>query len=128
MPHYHAVAWLDHSEAHVLHFTPEDVENKLVHGKPHQHLHHKSGSQASGHAAEDPAFFRKIAEALAGAQEILLVGPASAKTAFFKYLDDHAPDLHEKVVAVETVDHPSYGQLLDYARKHFRASDRMRAQ
>ena len=26
MSHYHAVVWHDHSEAHVLHFTPEEVE------------------------------------------------------------------------------------------------------
>jgi stalled ribosome rescue protein Dom34 len=127
MSHYHAVVWLDHAEAHVLHFTPEDVQNKLVHGKPHQHLHHKRGSSDSGHAAEDPVFFKKIADALTGAQEILVVGPASAKTSFVKYLHEHAQGLRAKVVAVETVDHPSDGQLLEYARKHFRASDRMRA-
>ena len=34
--------------------------------------------------------------------------------------------LKKKVVAVETVDHPSDGQVLAYARKHFRASDQMR--
>jgi stalled ribosome rescue protein Dom34 len=128
MSHYHAVVWLDHAEAHVMHFTPEDVEKKLVHGKPHRHLHHKRGSIGSGHAPEDPAFFGKIAEALAGAQEILVVGPANAKTAFVKYLDGHAHDLRAKVVAVESVDHPSDGQLLDYARKHFRAIDRLRPQ
>jgi stalled ribosome rescue protein Dom34 len=128
MSHFHAVVWLDHAEAHVLHFTREDVQNKLVHGKPHRHLHHKRGAQASGHAAEDPAFFAKIAEALAGAQEILVVGPANAKTEFVKYLDGHAHDLRAKVVAVETVDHPSDGQLLDYARKHFHAIDQLRPQ
>jgi stalled ribosome rescue protein Dom34 len=127
MPHFHAVVWLDHAEAHVLHFTAEDVENKLVHGKPHQHLHHKRGSSDSGHAAEDPAFFKKIVEALDGAQEILVVGPANAKVSFIKYLNEQAYKLLPKVVAVETVDHPSDGQLLAYARKHFRASDRMRA-
>jgi stalled ribosome rescue protein Dom34 len=126
MSHYHAVVWLDHAEAHILHFTREDVQNKLVHGKPHRHLHHKRGAQASGHAAEDPAFFGKIAEALGDAQEILVVGPANAKTEFLKHLDAHARGLRAKVVAVETVDHPSDGQLLAYARQHFRAIDQMR--
>jgi len=126
MSHFHAVVWLDHVEAHVLHFTHEDVQNKLVHGKPHRHLHTKRNAQASGHAPEDPAFFAKIAEALGDAQEILVVGPANAKTEFVKHLDAHAPALRKKVVAVETVDHPSDGQLLAYARQHFRAIDRMR--
>jgi stalled ribosome rescue protein Dom34 len=126
MSHYHAVVWLDHVEAHVLHFTREDVQNKLVHGKPHRHLHHKRGAQASGHAAEDPEYFRQVADALAGAEQILVVGPANAKTEFVKHLDVHAHELRKKVVAVETVDHPSDGQLLAYARKHFRAIDQMR--
>jgi len=80
MSHYHAVVWLDHVEAHVQHFTREAVENKLVQGKPHRHLHTKRNAQASGHAAEDPEFFKKIAEALGDAHEILVVGPANAKT------------------------------------------------
>ena len=126
MPHLHAVVWLDHVEAHVQHFTREDVEKKLVSGKPHRHLHTKRNSQASGHAAEDPAYFAEIAKALAGAEEILVVGPANAKIEFIKYLDTHAHDLRAKVVAVETVDHPSDGQVLALARKHFRDIDRMR--
>ncbi len=125
MSHYHAVVWLDHAEAHVLHFSRDDVEKKLVHGKPHTHLHHKRGAVGSGHAAGDPAFFGKIIEALAGAQEIMVVGPANAKTEFVKYLGQHAHELSKKVVAVETVDHPSDGQLLAYARQHFRAIDNM---
>jgi hypothetical protein len=48
----HAVVWMDHADAHILHYTAEDMRNK--------------------------------------------------------------------VVAIETVDHPSDGELLDYARKHFR--------
>ncbi|MGQ0512089.1 MAG: translational machinery protein [Betaproteobacteria bacterium] len=126
MSHFHAVVWLVHTEAHVQHFTREDVERKLVHGKPHRHLHQKRGAATDGHATEDMAYYGKVAEALKGAGEILVVGPANAKTEFVKYLDTHAQDLRRKVVAVETVDHPTDGQVLAYARKHFRAIDRMR--
>lgn len=97
MSHFHAVVWLDHAEAHVQHFTREDA-----------------------------AYYGRVAEALKGAEEILIVGPGNAKAEFVKYLDAHAQDLRKKVVAVETVDHPSDGQVLAYARKHFRAIDRMR--
>jgi stalled ribosome rescue protein Dom34 len=126
MSHFHAVVWLDHAEAHVQHFTREDVEQKLVHGKPHRHLHQKRGATTNGHAAEDQAYYGKVAEALAGAEEILVVGPANAKTEFVKHLQAHLPVMAKKVVAVETVDHPTDGQVLAYARKHFRAIDRMR--
>jgi len=59
MPHHHAVVWLDHSEAHVMHI----------------HAH------------------------------------------------DHG--LIDKVVGVETVDHPTDGQLVAYARKVFLAKGQM---
>ena len=126
MSRFHAVVWIDHAEAHVLHFSREDVEKQLVHGKPHRHLHHKKNAQASGREPEDQGYYHKAAEALAGAEEILVVGPANAKTEFVKHLEAHDPMIARKVVAVETVDHPSDGQLLAYARKHFRAIDRMR--
>ncbi len=126
MSHFHAVVWLDHVEAHVQHFAREDVEKKLIHGKAHRHLHQKRGAVTDGRSAEDTAYYGRVAEALKGAEEILVVGPANAKTEFVKYLDAHAQDLRKKVVAVETVDHPTDGQVLAYARKHFRAIDRMR--
>ena len=66
-----------------------------------------------------------IAGSLADAKEILVAGPTSAKTAFVKHLNEHAHDLRAKVVAIETVDHPSNIQLLDYARKHFRSDGGM---
>ena len=31
MAHYHAVVWLDHEEAHVMHFTPEELEKAAIH-------------------------------------------------------------------------------------------------
>lgn len=126
MSHFHAVVWLDHSEAHVLHFTAEDVERKLVHGQPHKKLHHKRGADTNGKSAENQAYYHKVAEALKGAEEILVVGPANAKTEFVKHLNSHDPAVGKKVVAVETMDHPTDGEIVAYARKHFRAIDRMR--
>jgi hypothetical protein len=36
----HVVAWLDHAEAHVIHFTPETSDSKVIKthsGQPHLH-------------------------------------------------------------------------------------------
>lgn len=126
MPHYHAVVWLDHSEAHVMHFTAEDVESSVVHPtKPHAHLHSKSGSVGAGRQAEDKAYYQGVVEALKGSQEILVVGPAQAKLQLIKHMHAHNQSMAEKVVGVETVDHPTDGQLVAYARKYFVARDRM---
>jgi len=115
----HAVVWLDHSEAHILHFTSEDVLNKFA-GKPQQRRHHKRGGVDSMRGAEDRTYFNTIAKSLTDAKEILVAGPATAKTAFVKHLNEHAHPLRAKIIAVETVNHHSDGELLDYARKHFR--------
>jgi stalled ribosome rescue protein Dom34 len=126
MSHYHAVVWLDHSEAHVMHITADDVEKLLVQpAKPHQHLHAKRGQTGTGRLAEDQTYYHDIVEALKGAQEILVVGPAQAKLQLIKHMYAHDHGTAEKVLGVETVDHPSDAQLVAYARKYFVARDRM---
>jgi hypothetical protein len=42
-----------------------------------------------------------------------------------KHLHAHDPKIADKVVGVETIDHPTDGQLVAYARKYFVAKDRM---
>lgn len=126
MSHYHAVVWLDHSEAHVMHITADDVEKSVVQtAKPHAHLHAKSGTVGAGRQAEDSAYYHAVVEALMGSKEILVVGPGQAKLQLIKHIHSHDHDMADKVVGVETVDHPSDGQLIAYARKYFVAKDRM---
>lgn len=126
MSHYHAVVWIDHAEAHVMQISPDDVEKSIVQPtKPHQRLHIRSGIPGSGRAPEDQAYYHQVVEALAGAQEILIVGPAQAKLQLIKHIHVHDPALVSRVVGVETVDHPTDGQLVAYARKYFRAKDQM---
>ena len=126
MSHHHAVVWLDHSEAHVMHISPDDVEKSVVHpSKPHAHLHAKRGHVGGGREPEDKSYYHAIVEALSDAQEILVVGPAQAKLQLIKHIHAHDHALADKVVGVETVDHPSDAQLVAYARKYFVAKDRM---
>lgn len=127
MSHYHAVVWIDHAEAHVLHFSADDVESSTVHpGKPHRHLHNKRGSIGAGRAPEDQHFYHEVVEAIKDAQEILVVGPANAKLNLIKYIHGHDQQIADRIVGVETVDHPTDAQLVAYARKYFNAADRMR--
>ena len=123
----HAVVWLDHTEAHILHFNDNAAENAKIsaHSK-HKHLHAKSGTVGSGHAPEDQKYYHEVAHALADAAEILVVGPSNAKLALIKHLHKHDPAIADKVVGVESVDHPSDGQLLAYARHYFLKVDLMR--
>jgi hypothetical protein len=129
MSHFHCVVWIDHREAHVLQFSADESEGRVIHPKSrHEHLHHKEGTVGSGNAPQDHVYYQGVADAIKDAGEILIVGPSSAKLELFKHLQAHAPAVAARVVSVETVDHPSDGELLKFARRHFAADDRMRSQ
>lgn len=122
----HAVIWIDHSEAHVIHFDAEASESEVVKTKStHPHLHHKSGSTGSGHAGSDKHYLHAVIDAVADAQEILVVGPGKAKLELLRHADQHDPKVAAKIVGVETVDHPTDRQLLAYARKAFVRIDQL---
>lgn len=129
MPLSHVVVWLDHQEAHVIQFNADTHENSTVTTRSkHGHVHQKAGVVGSGHAAADQNYLHEVARAVAGCSEILIVGPGSAKLELIKHMNRHDPVIAEKVVGVETVDHPSDGQLLAYAKKYFLRVDNMKAQ
>ncbi|MES2370620.1 hypothetical protein [Thiobacillus thioparus] len=129
MSHYHAVVWLDHNEARVMHVSPDDVEKSVIHPvNPPRHLQRKRGSVSGSRQPEDQQYYHDVVEALSGAAEILIVGPGHAKLELIKHIHAHDHDVVQKVVGVETVDHPGDGQLVAFARKYFVAKDRMLSQ
>jgi len=120
----HVVVWLDQAEAHVIHFTRDDSETEVI-KTASVHQHRKAGVDVSVQAEQDPAYLNEIAAALDGAKEILIVGPGQAKLTLIKHLEKHHAGVADKVVSVETVDHPSDSQLLAFARKYFVKADMM---
>ncbi len=73
----------------------------------------------------DRDYFDEVCKALEGVQEWLLTGPSAAKDEMSSYLHTFRPGFEEKLLAVETADHPTDGQLLDHARRFFKVADRM---
>ncbi len=126
MSHIHSVVWLDHNEARVIDFSVDDVHKTHVrHHGGHRQVHHKSGSVGAGHSPEDQRFFGEVVEAIGDAAEVLVVGPGQAKVAFRKFLDERHAPVARKVVGVESMDHPSDGELLAHARRFFKKADAM---
>ena len=127
--HYHAVLWLDHHEARIIHFNANDSDAERVRpADPPRHLHVKAGSPSGTHITDEPPFYRQVAAALSDAHEILITGPSTAKTEFVKYLRKRAAATWQHVVGVETLDHPTYGELLAEASRFFARADRLRPQ
>jgi hypothetical protein len=123
----HVVVWLDHSEAHIIAFNREAVQQPFIVHAPHrnEHQHHRAHALGSGKAAEHPEYYEQILVRIRAIPEWLIVGPANAKLAFSKHVGRSHPDLLDHLIGIETVDHPTDGQLVSYAKKYFIAADRM---
>lgn len=131
----HTAVWIDHALAKVftLHPAPnehrhlDDVDTATVHAPEHRIHRHglPRGGDAPTHPQDALRFFHEVAATLADSDAVFLLGPASAKFEFQRYLQDRHPHVAERITEVETVDHPTDHQIVAMARKAFAASDRM---
>ena len=122
---FRAIVWIDHAQARVIRFDSDTASTRVIHpagGTPH--LHHKANAVDDGHLPENQAYLHAVGQAIAEVDAVLVAGPANAKLELMKHLARHDPLLLDKVSGVQTVDHPTDGQLLDLGRRHFRMSDR----
>jgi stalled ribosome rescue protein Dom34 len=122
MSHFHAAIWIDHHEAKVFHFNKDDADKLTIKpDHPKRHIHHHAGGGGHDKTSED--FLHEVAHAVAYAGAILITGPGGVKQELMHHLEKHDPQVAKKVAAVETVDHPSDGQIVALARKYFRSAD-----
>jgi len=130
----HAVVWIDHTEARVFHVQPETAghaqpepidETTVVSPQHLIHRHPKGRGEAKEHPDDATRFFREVARSLESADTVLIVGPSSAKLEFLKYVQGRDPGLQAKVAGIETMDHPTDREIVAYARRYFKRSDRM---
>jgi stalled ribosome rescue protein Dom34 len=119
--------WIDHHEARIFGVEGGKFDESTIR-TPRAHIHrHPNGPTAEHHHPDDVhRFFHDVARALGGADGILVVGPSTAKLQFFRYVHKEVPALESKIVGIETVDHPTDGQLVAHARRYFGIPDRLR--
>jgi stalled ribosome rescue protein Dom34 len=122
----HIAVWIDHQEARIFHVTPEGFDESTIH-RPHAHIHrHPKGPEGyAAHPDDAHKFFRDVAHSLEGDVEVLVLGPSTAKLQFLRYTQEHAPSVAKGILGLETVDHPTDPQIVAYARRYFKATDRM---
>ena len=125
----HVVVWLDHSDAHIIAFNRDTAEVPvIVHSAKHNvHQHQRSDRTGPSKTVGNPDYFEEIINKIRKVPAWLVVGPADAKLGFSKHLTHRHADLVDHLIGLETVDHPSDGQLLAYAKKYFIATDNMAA-
>src|SRR5579862_8482518 len=126
-PHAGSAVWIDHHEARVFHVSPSSFDESTVKAPTHHiHRHPKGPTDEHHHPDDMHHFFADVAKALEHAEQILVVGPSTAKLQFLRYLRSHASALEPRVVGVETVDHPTDRQLIAHIKHHFGIADRVR--
>ncbi len=116
MTPFHAAVWIDHKVAKIFHIEEKRFDESLIHA-PHNQVHRDTG------AAEQ--YYHKVSEALSKAGEIIVLGPGSAKLELVKHVHKHHHLLVDKIIGVETVDHPTDKQIVAFVRKYFLEEDRM---
>ena len=122
----HAVIWIDHREDHIMFLSEAASEAEIIRSKSsHTHLHHKANEIGSGRVALDSKYLHSVIQAVKESKEILILGPGSAKLELIKHAHKHDAQIAEKIVGVETVDHPTDKEILAHARKFFYKADQM---
>ena len=117
-----AVVWIDHRTARIFHVEPGGFDVATVQA-PQRELSRKAEEQ--GRHAGSGHYFDQVVEALRGEDQVLVVGPSSAKLDFVRHVHQHDHTLTPKIVGVETLDHPTDPQLAAYLRHYFHQPPRL---
>jgi stalled ribosome rescue protein Dom34 len=113
--------WIDKDEARVFHVTKANFDETTVQS-PSQHVHRHPKdmeTRTRNHPDDEPHFFHDVVATLAGAEEVLVVGPSMTKLHFLRYVQKHDPELDRRIVGVESADHPTDRQLAAHVRHYF---------
>jgi hypothetical protein len=121
---------VDHHEAKIFRVdaAAAGATKRTIHPyDPHHFLHHlthKSESREPGQRIhEDPLFYKKIAGALVGTSDIVIVGHGTGKSSaarhLIEFLAAHEPETHRRIVSEITADLSSATtpQLLEFANE-----------
>jgi stalled ribosome rescue protein Dom34 len=125
MSFHHAVLLIDHHKAEILQFDAEHLQAQKIKSRSQHRLHDHHTRKQGSDVRTDHEFFGEVCDALAGIAEVLVAGGHTSQTDFRHYVEKHRPQVAKQIVAWDTVDHPTDGELVALARKHFAKVDRM---
>ena len=116
---HHAAVWIDHKEARIFHVEEGTFDESTLHAPHHVARHPKTQTADKYNAEDERLYFKDVAHALEDANDVLVVGPSTAKFHFLKYVQKHDHALEPRIVGIETVDHPTDKQIVAYVRNYF---------
>jgi stalled ribosome rescue protein Dom34 len=113
----YVVVWIDHHEARLFQVGADGLHSERV--AAHSQPQTGRRCEQSAHPEVDGCFFGDVAGALANADDVLVVGPDTAKLQFMRWMYRNAPSIEGKVISIESADHPNDAQLLAHVKKYF---------
>lgn len=104
--------WIDHKHAYVYKFTATDVEETKL--ESHGHKEHNQ--------QDDEKFFHEVTAKLNGAEELMVMGPGTAKDQFKHHCEKHNhKNLTKAIVGVQSMDsHPTKAMMMKKANEFFK--------
>jgi hypothetical protein len=115
--------WMDHSSAHVMEFTTDPIQTKIIESKfTHQQKEHSLGeSERVMHNKEQhqqAAYYKELGDVIKNYEEVILFGPTDAKVELFNLLRaDHR--FAKTKIEVKQADKMTENQQHAFVRDHF---------
>ncbi|MDO9181745.1 MAG: hypothetical protein Q7U04_05025 [Bacteriovorax sp.] len=105
----HTTIWIDHQHTYLFEFTAKGVEEKKMEGNAANDKEHLK------------KFYHEVATAIGAPDQLLIVGPGTAKDEFKHHCETHNhPALAKKIVGTEIMkSHPRKSEILAVSRKFF---------
>ena len=88
---FHAVVYLDHHHAQVLHFDAKEVHAARI--EPHDRRHHGHGHDTRA----DQALFEAVCQAVKDTPEVLVTGSHPVIGQLRHYVESHQPKLAARI-------------------------------
>ena len=120
--------WIDHRETIIVTIGDPEEETKRIESGMEKHVRFSGGSESGDRSGEDQrdrrftnhlnSYYDEVIAYIRDAESILIFGPGEAKGELKTHLESQK--LGERIVAVETEDKMTDGQIAAKVRQHFR--------
>jgi len=116
--------WIDHRKAVIVTVSGQTEHTKVIESDVEKHVRYSGGPQREPEdrrerrfEGELGKFYDAVVESIRDAEEILIFGPGEAKGELRTRLE--RTDLADRVIAVDTVDKMTDGQIAERVRERF---------
>lgn len=105
----HTTLWIDHQKAYVFQYDAQGIKEKTVEADRSMDKEHQK------------KFFHEVAVFIGKPDQLLIVGPGTAKDEFRHHCETHHhAELARAIVGTETMkEHPRKSEILEVSRRFF---------